>query len=178
MATTFTNLQETLTFSGTGSWTGAAGIGQGGGSLPVGNGGGWSSMGLTFTFGTGNNQINMVYIAQRTVTGSGTDNLDFGAGSLKAPNGDTATFSKIKAIIVNIESPDGTKYLQVGPQSVTHAFQGPFDATTDYKKVFNSEIVCLEPITGFTVTSTTGVLGITNGSASSLTYDIIVLGLN
>ena len=180
MATTLTALSETLTLSGTGSYTGAANAAGGspGGSINLGSGS-WAAMIDTLTFGTGNNQVNQVYIAQRTVAAGSDDNLDL-SGSLKSPVGDTIAFTKIKLCVISIVSPDGTKSLRVGPNGVSNAFQGPWGAVTAnvYNTITNFDCIVNEPIAGYTVTDGTGdILPIHNPGAGSVTYNVIILGL-
>lgn len=177
-ATTLTGLAETVTLSGTGVYTGAAGLGQATGSLNPGQGT-WSAMSSALTFGTGSGQVNQVYIAQRTVGATTNDNLDL-SGSLLSPVGDSITFTKIKLLMINIESPDGTKKLQVGPNAVANAFQGPFGALTAnvYIEVTNFATLINEPVTGYTVTAgTADILVLRNPTAGSVTYDILIMGI-
>jgi hypothetical protein len=178
MATTLTNLQETLTLSGVGSYAGANVLGQAAGALNL-PGGPWTAMATTLTFGTGSGQVNQVFIAQRTVGAGANDNLDL-SGVLTSPIGDSIAFTKVKLLVIAIESPDGTKKLKIGPNNVSNAFQGPFGAVTAnvYLEMTNWLTLINEPVVGYTVTpGTADLLVINNPGAGAVTYDIAIFGL-
>jgi hypothetical protein len=131
-----------------------------------------------FTNGTGNNQINSIWFDERTIAASGNDDLDL-AGGLTDVYGATITFAILKIILIDIDTPDGTKSVLVGPAGVANGFQGPFGGTgaTVYLTVKES-LYIVEPWTGWTVTAGTGdILRVTNGSgAASVIYRILLGG--
>jgi hypothetical protein len=129
-----------------------------------------------FTNGTGNNQANTIWSDERTLANGGTDSLDL-AGGLTDVFGSTLTFTKIKAILIDIDAPDGTKALRVGPRSVANAFTGPWGDASDFITVTRTYYQ-VEPYSGWTVTAGTGdLLVVNNNSGVSVTYRIVLLGL-
>lgn len=145
---------------------------------------------LNFTYGTGANanaptqfNVNCWYLASRTVSATTADNLTL-YGSLTDAEGNAINFKYIRYICIIISSPDGTKYLNVGPQGVTHAWGGASNmpwpggaGSTVYDQVWWYWEIC-HPFAGYTVDHTTpaDVLGIDNGSAESVTYGIWIIG--
>lgn len=134
---------------------------------------------LAFTNGTADQQVNLWYLAQRTLAATTTDSLDL-AGGLTGYGGATLTFTKIKRVYVSIVSPDGTKSLRVGPQGVANAAQLGWGGTG--ATVYNTVITDLDLVhsyAGWSVTAGTGdILPIYNPGASAVTYAIFILGLS
>lgn len=171
------NLKMALTLAGAGSISGPAGLITSGGGLLLGTGP-WAQMVTNLTFGTGANQANQCYYAQRTVATVTADNLDL-SGSLLDPLGNTINLTTVKLIVVAIDTPDGTKKLRVGPQAVANAWQGPFGGVTApcYKEITNWDPICNEPVAGYPVVGgASDILGIYNPSAVSVTYRILIMG--
>ena len=128
-----------------------------------------------YTDGTGSNQIKSLWFDERTLTTTATDSLDL-AGGLTDVYGATITFTVLKFILIDIDAPDGTKVLRVGPRSVANAFVGPFGDSSDFVNVYRTFYIS-EPYTGWTVTAGTGdLLVINNNTAGSITYRIMVGG--
>jgi hypothetical protein len=120
----------------------------------------------------------VVWHDTRTIAPSGTDDLDL-AGSIAGLLGGTATFVKIKGLIIAAAAANvnncvvgaaaanpltsilgATHTLQIRPGAVFAVFAGALDAA------------------GYAVVAATGdILRIANGAAgTSVTYDIIVIG--
>ena len=138
----------------------------------------YPSLKVTYTAGTGNNQINRRVTKRYTIAGSANQDLDL-AASLTDDFGDTITFTKIKELIVSLAAPDGTLKVRVGPQNVTNGWQGPFGGVgaSDYVDVFHHQRF-VDPFTGFAVTAGTGdILRIHNPGGSSVTVDVVIAGL-
>lgn len=134
----------------------------------------WDAIDLTLTNGTGSKQGNLWWLAERTVSASANDDLDL-AGVLVNGLGQTATFTKVKLILVQIDTPDGTKKLRIGP-AASNGFVGPFGGTTPYEE-FTELKLCAERFAGWTVTAGTGdVLRISNPGAGPVTYRILIVG--
>lgn len=91
--------------------------------------------------------------------------------------GNTITFTKIKLILVVIDSPNGTKNIQIGPGAVTNPFDGPFNGTNPTEDVY--EFYCNAfPDGGWTVTAGTGdQLRVSNNSGVSVDYHILLVGV-
>lgn len=132
---------------------------------------------FSLTFGTGSGQANWLYYASRTVATVTADNLDL-SGSLTDAFGNSITATKLKLLIVAIASPDGTKALRVGPQSVSNAATLNFSGSTAYITVTDWCAVVNEPVAGYTISAgSSDVLGIYNPSAGSVTYSILMAGV-
>lgn len=148
------------------------------------------SKNLAFTYGTGANanapaqiNANCWYLNQRTVAATTADNLTL-YGSLTDAEGATLNFKFIRYVLIIIVSPDGTKYLNIGPRGVSNAWGGaanmpwPGGATSVvYDQCWWTWEIC-QPFAGYTVDHTTpaDVLGIYNGSAESVTYAVWLIG--
>lgn len=134
----------------------------------------------TFASGTSSGQFDNWWHDSRTVTATTYDNLDLRGGTVSTKLNLILDFQKIKLGVISIRSPDGTKSLLVGPQNITNAWQGPWGGVgaTVYTTVLHSHVFAFDPYTGFAVAAGTGdILGIYNPGASSVTYDIFLLGI-
>lgn len=130
------------------------------------------------TFGTGSGECNWLYYASRSVGATTADNFDL-AGSLTDAFGTTITATKLKVLVVAIDSPDGTKKLRVGPRGVANAAQLCFGGTgaTDYIEVFDW-LVLQELVAGWTITGgSADIVGVYNSGAGSVTYSILMAGV-
>src|SRR6516164_8893119 len=84
---------------------------------------------FNFLNGVGANQADTIYSGQRTIASSGSPDSVKLTVTLKDPLGQTATFVKVKAILVdtqNIPTPNTTNLIMGGAAS--NGFQGPFGA--------------------------------------------------
>lgn len=134
---------------------------------------------LALENGTGANQANIWYLAKRTLAATTYDLLDL-AGGLTAFNGSTITFTKIKRVLVAIDSPDGTKRVRVGPQDQSNPWPGPWGGTgpTVYADVLWKFDVVNPFAAGWAVTAGTGdVFPVYNPGGSSVDYIIWLLGV-
>jgi hypothetical protein len=131
----------------------------------------------SITNGTGSGQANQHWHDERTVLTANNDNLDL-AGGLTSSFGATITFTKIKAIVIAIDTPASGKVLKVGPQNIAAAAQLWFGGTgaTVYETIYDA-LARWSLIDGWTVTATTAdIFGIRNDSGVSITYRIWILG--
>ena len=132
----------------------------------------------SFTHGTGANQVNKLFVAQRTLATLTFDNLDL-AGGLNDYNGAAITFTFLKWAYIAIVSPDGTKSLRVGPQNQLNALPGGWGGVgaTVYQTLY-TDWEDYRPITGHAVTAGTGdIFPIYNPGAGNVTYAILLAGL-
>lgn len=137
----------------------------------------FDSLALSFSFGTGDNQAKNIYCKKLTVTASGNQDLDL-AGGITNNLGETITFTQVKLLIIAIDSPDGTKVVRVGPQSVSNAWQGPFGDTSDYLNVHEWQAIANPNSGGWTVTAGTGdILRIHNPGGSSVDVHVLIVGM-
>lgn len=128
-----------------------------------------------FTSGTGDDQVDLIWHDQRTVSASSTDSLDL-AGSLSDAFGNTLTFVELKGIIIRAAS-GNTNNVVVGGNA--NPVVGWVSDATDEIVIKPGGLFCLTaPGTGHTVTASTGdILDVANsGAGASVTYDIILIG--
>lgn len=132
---------------------------------------------ITLTYGTGASEANAIYQTQATLAASGNDDYDL-SGTLEDGLGNTVTFTYVKAIICTIDTPGSTKYLRIGPQGVTNTFVGPFGDASDYEQFYDF-CVKSNPYTGWAVTAgTADIFRVHNPSAVSVTYNLVIVGLD
>lgn len=131
----------------------------------------------TFPNGTAAGFADKLYVAERTLAASATENLDLAGGITDALTGAVMTMVKVRALI--IEAVDAnTNNVIVGAAS-SNVFQGWFGATTYTLSLAPGDRMCLTSKTaGKTVTASTGdQLKIANSSSgTSVTYRIWILG--
>ncbi len=138
---------------------------------------------VVLTFGSGTTlsngalYANQLYRASTVITAGSNLDLDL-YGSLLNPFGETINFATLRAILIGVASADGSAALRVGPQNVTHAFQGPWGGggATVYETVYWQQL-WLSGQAGWTVTDgALDVLRINNPGASSVTAQILLIG--
>lgn len=130
----------------------------------------------TFTNGTGNNQINLMWSDQRTLSASATEDLDL-AGVLTSVFGATLTFAKIKAIVIHAAAANANNVRVTRPAANGVPL---FLAASDGIDILPDGLfVVTAPLAGITVTAATGdLITVTNsGAGTSVTYDIAILGV-
>jgi hypothetical protein len=76
-----------------------------------------------------NLQANKLYFFQGAIASGATKSINLNGGSDKDVDGVALALSKIKYALVAVISPDGVKYVQVGPRGVSSAWQGPWGGT-------------------------------------------------
>lgn len=125
--------------------------------------------------GTGANQASNHWHDQRTT--SGNDDLDL-AGSLVNGLGQTLTFTKIKALIIKAAAANGNDVV-VG-NAAANGFITPFGAAAHTVKVKPGGILILiaPDVNGYAVTAATAdTLRVASGGGS-VTYDIVLVGVD
>lgn len=126
--------------------------------------------------GTGDGQADVVFVDQRTISASSSEELDL-AGSLTDPLGGSAVFAEVAAIEVRAAA-GNTNNVVVGG-AASNAFVGPFGAADNTIAVPPGGVLVLyHPGGGWAVTAGTGdLLQVANsGSGSTVTYDIVIVG--
>lgn len=132
---------------------------------------------LTFTNGTGDYQCNTQWVAQRVVAAAANDDIDL-AGGIADAFGDTITFTKIKAML--IQNLSGTGTLVVG--GATNPFSSWLGSGTDTLVLppYAAQLL-VYPLGGYAVTAGTGdILRVAfpaAGPPASITYNIILWGV-
>jgi hypothetical protein len=137
---------------------------------------------LSFTHGTGDNQINQLWTDERTISASSSENLDL-YGSLVSALNTTLNFTKIKMIEI-VASSLNTNNVLVGGDAASLAglfVLGGTAAIEDVQLVVppGGILVLSAPLSGYAVTATTGdILKIANsGGGSDVTYSIKIYGV-
>ena len=131
----------------------------------------------TLATGTGANQADLLWTDTRTIAASGTDDLDL-AGVLTDAFGDTATFARVKGLIVR--AADGNTNNVVIGAAASNQFVGFFGASTHTVAVRPGGVFTIysPDATAYAVTaSTADLLRIANSSSgTAVTYDIVIIG--
>jgi hypothetical protein len=128
------------------------------------------------TSGTGADQMDLLFLEQRTLTNSASEELDLVAGVTNS-FGDILSFARVKMFAV-FAATGNVSYVTVGG-STNGAWTNWVDAVNDQINVRPGGIAAFfaPAATAYTVTSGTGdKLLITNPSTNSVTYDIYIGG--
>jgi len=131
-----------------------------------------------FTDGAGANQAKSVFADERTLAASANESLDL-AGGLTDVFGNSITFTKIKAIIIQAAAANSNDVLVGGAASNGFtSFVGAADDTIKVKPGGMFMIVAPDA-NGLAVTAGTGdLLKIANSAGGSgVTYKIIIIGV-
>lgn len=134
------------------------------------------SLKLSYTLGEAAGLAEDYMCAKYSIASSANQDIDL-SGGLTTDVASSVVGTKIKELIVAIESPDGTKSLRVGPQNVSNGWQGPFGGVgaTCYQTVFH-HLRWTEPYTGFDITAGTGdILRIHNPGAGTVVAHVLIL---
>lgn len=132
---------------------------------------------IEFESGTGEYQINKVFADERSLSASGTENIDV-AGVLTDALGNTITMTAVKAVFI-LADEDNTNDVVVGGDA-TNTVLGIFSAEAGAINVKPGGVfMWVAPKTGAAVVAGTGdLLMITNSAAgTSVTYKIVILGI-
>lgn len=131
----------------------------------------------TFTNGTGDDQANEAFSDTRTLSASGTEDLDL-SGGLTDAFGNALAFTKIKTLIVTAAAANTNDVLVGGAAS--NQLATFFGDATDVVKVKPGGTLMLSApeSAGYAVTASTGdLLKVANSAGgTSVTYTIIVIG--
>ena len=136
-----------------------------------------ATRGLTFQDGTGANQADTLWRDERTLADGASEELDLNDGSLTDAFGDAVTIDTLKAIYIKNNSSDAN--LLVGG-AAANAIE-LFADSTDIKKVRpGGDFLDISPdINGIDLTTNPKLKIAHDGTGtSSLTYDIIVVGVD
>jgi len=134
------------------------------------------SRSIAFDNGTGAGQADKVWDDTRTITASGTDDIDL-AGVLLDAFGAVATFVKVKGIFVAAAA-GNTNNVVVGAAAATQ-FVGPFGAATHTIAITPGNFWCVTNNgAGWTVgAGASDLLRVANSAGgTSVIYDIVILG--
>lgn len=138
----------------------------------------------TFSFsdslsnGTAVDQADLLYLAQGSLSASGTLNLDL-AGSLTDVFGATLTFARIKGIFIDFQSANTSSGITVGGHATAAALVGFVDATDKVTVKKNGVLLMSNPsATAWAITATTAdIIKIVNDDGSNAAlYRIAIWG--
>jgi hypothetical protein len=133
---------------------------------------------ISLTDGLGANQATNIFSDQRTLAASATENIDLN-GALTNAFGQTVNFTKVKLLAI-FAAAANTNDVIVG-NAATNGFISPFGAATHTVAVKPGGCLLLAApdANGYAVTAATAdLLKILNsGAGTSITYDIVVIGL-
>jgi len=136
----------------------------------------WSPA-YSFTDGVGANQAKAAFADERTLAASANESLDL-AGGLTDVFGNTITFTKIKAIVVQAAAANSNDVVIGGAASNGFtSFVGAADDTIKVKP--GGMLVLVAPdANGYAVVASTGdLLKVANsGAGTAVTYKIIIIG--
>lgn len=131
---------------------------------------------MILTSGTSTDQADRIFHDQRTLTASGTEDLDL-AGSLTGPLGSTVTFARIKLLLVTAAAANTNNVQLTRPASNGVPL---FLAASDGIPILpGGGFLWWAPnAAGVAVTASTGdLLTFTNSAGStSVTYDVVIIG--
>lgn len=131
---------------------------------------------ITLESGTGSGQADKLFMDERTLAASATENLDLDGGLTDA-FGAALTFVTVKAIMV-VAKASNTNDVVIGG-AASNGFVGPFGGTTPTVAVKPGGLALLvAPKTGWAVTASTGdILKMANSSSGTgVDYSIVIIG--
>jgi len=131
----------------------------------------------TITNGTGANQADLIWHAQRTLAASTSEDLDL-SGTLTDAFGAVVAFARVKAIIVSSAAANGA-LIQVGGAATNQFVNWVADASDMIQIRAGGFMMLAAPdATAYAVTAATGDLLTINNTdgAAAATYDIYIIG--
>lgn len=136
---------------------------------------------LTMADGTGADQANLIYLAERTVASGANDDIDL-AGVLPDPSGVVQTFARIKTLmIINAPKAGGVNTTNLTIGGGTNAVTGLLGGTTPTLGPMKPGEVLLRhasvaaglcPVTA----GTADILRVANSAGAAATYQILIIG--
>jgi len=146
-------------------------------TFAVGDGTVWPELATSFDLGTGDLQANQIFTDTRTVAATTNDDIDLFSGLTNVYN-EAIVFTRIKWVIIDIDTPTTTKRLRVGPLAVANAFVGWMinAGGTTYEEIV-TRVVKEHPYAGWTVSNVIRNLRIFNPGATAVTYRILIIGV-
>ena len=126
----------------------------------------------SYTNGSGAGQVNKVYSASLTFTG--TQSIDL-SGSLVDALGNAVVFTKVKSVVIEVTTQSAGQYLLVGGDA--NAFADWLAAANNKVKIGPGGVLAItSPVDGFTVTAATGDILKLDAGANTLTVNIEITG--
>lgn len=145
------------------------------GQLDIGTG--WPTIDITLEDGTADSQANELYVDYQTINAAASFAVNL-FGTLTNFRGQTVNLTKLKGILVVLESPDGIKKFTIGPDGGATPLQAWFSGTAAGNKTEHYHF-CFESHQwgGWTVTAGNDCLYINNPGASAINVYIAAWGL-
>jgi hypothetical protein len=135
---------------------------------------------LTFTSGTGANKANQMWVSNRTLANSATEDLDMYNPASADAVGNAFTIATIKALIIQNLSATESDTLTIGGKGTTAAWTSFFGSNTYTAKITGGgTLILTQPgATGFVVgaSSTNHLLTVAATAAVSINYTVIIIG--
>lgn len=131
--------------------------------------------------GTGTGQVNRAYIANRTLSAAGTEDLDVNGTALVDVNGDAVALDNVKLIWVENTSPNGTgsiNLMNAAANGVGNGATGFVTAAGDKWNIPAGGCGLWYSPTGFAVTAATADLITVAAPGTAATYTIVILGVD
>lgn len=127
------------------------------------------------------NKVNQYYMAARTLSGSGSEDLDlYALGAVTDAGGNAYTMATIKAIIIQNTNTTEANTITIGNKAATSGWTSMFVANTDSIVIpGGATIIYISPgATGAVVgaSTTNHLLHVVNNAAGSVTYNIWIIG--
>lgn len=132
----------------------------------------------SLTIGTGVGNADQCFADERTLAGSANETLDL--QSLTTRFGVAVVLTKVKLLAIKVVSTNSDSTITVGA-SGANAFNAPFGGDDTFAITIRPggwAIFVCDDSTSYAVSATAKDLKIVNNSATSLTYDIIVVGID
>ncbi len=134
---------------------------------------------LTLAHGTGEQQADLLWHAQRMLAAGADDLLDLTALSRSALGATgTVQFAKVKLVLVlNLAGSSG-QVLQAGPGGATNGWKEPFAGEASALVEIGPGGCWMQaaPLEGWNVTATSKILKMHNPNTSQLNYQIVLVG--
>ena len=131
---------------------------------------------IEWAFGTAAGQADQVWEDRRTLAASGTENLDLEAGGETNAYGQTISFAKIVGILIKITSTTGGPLLIGG--HATNALATFFGDATDKLRIRRVMVLGADDATAYAVASGDLLTILNEDGSNSVTFDIVVVGID
>jgi len=131
---------------------------------------------ITYTTGTGANQIDTLFSDQRTLSTGANEDLDL-AGALTGLYGTTLTFAAVKGILISSATANTTDLTVIEPAA--NGLTGLFVAASDGINIEPGGFFmwATPSAAGLAVTAGTGdLINVANAAGASATYDVVIFG--
>ena len=118
------------------------------------------------------------YSTKQTILTTANFDIDLNGGTMDDDLGVAMVWTKLHALVVSVLTPNGTKYVKIGPQGATNALNFGFDgvASDDWVECYTVMPFIRPSANGWTVDATHKVVRINNPTGSSVIVEILAIG--